>query len=130
MENIEYNPNFTVSRITYLLSRQKKMKKDFNDFCGINKSTLNQSAQSKTGLSASTIFRAALFLDCPSDYLLGLKGYQADENGVVIPRTGSLSETESQLLALFRQLPEIEKYKILGRLEVIAEQNQPKQETV
>ena len=29
MENIEYNPNFTVSRITYLLSRQKKMKKDW-----------------------------------------------------------------------------------------------------
>lgn len=130
MENIEYNPNFTVSRINYLLAHQKKMKKDFNDFCGINKSTLNQSGQSKTGLSANTIYKAAIFLDCPSDYLLGLKGYQADENGIVSPREPELPKTESQLLTLFRQLPEIEKYKILGRLEVLAEQNQPKQETV
>ena len=86
-------------------------------------------------MTARILYGVAEFLDCPVDYLLGRDGYMYDiqNNEVVFQRVQqkpALSTAESQLLSLFRQLPEIEKYKLLGRLEVIAEQNQPKQETV
>lgn len=130
MWNDEYNPSITSTRITYLLNAQKKTKKAFNFYCGINKDTVNQSATSKNGLSARTLFRAADFFHCPVDYLLGREGYEVDKMGEVAARAPRLPQAESQLLSLFRQLPEIEKYKLLGRLELMAEQNQPKEESV
>lgn len=132
---VEYNPNTTYSRIKLMLSRVGKTIAELNDFCGISKDTIYQSAGSKNGLNAKVLLNVAEFLDCPVDYLLGREGYMYDlqRNEVVFQRVQqkpALSTAESQLLSLFRQLPEIEKYKLLGRLEVIAEQNQPKQETV
>lgn len=132
---VEYNPNTTYSRIKLMLSRVGKTIAELNDFCGISKDTIYQSAGSKNGLNAKVLLNVAEFLDCPVDYLLGREGYMYDlqRNEVVFQRVQqkpALSTAESQLLSLFRQLPEIEKYKLLGRLEVIVEQNQPKQETV
>lgn len=132
---VEYNPNTTYSRIKLMLSRAGKTIAELNDFCGISKDTIYQSAGSKNGLNAKVLLNVAEFLDCPVDYLLGRDGYMYDiqNNEVVFQRVQqkpALSTAESQLLALFHQLPEIEKYKLLGRLEVLAEQNQPKQETV
>lgn len=128
---VEYNPNTTYSRIKLMLSRVGKTIAELNDFCGISKDTIYQSAGSKNGLNAKVLLNVAEFLDCPVDYLLGREGYMYDlqRNEVVFQRVQqkpALSTAESQLLSLFRQLPEIEKYKLLGRLEVIVEQNQPK----
>lgn len=132
---VEYNPNTTYSRIKLMLSRVGKTIAELNDFCGISKDTIYQSAGSKNGLNAKVLLNVAEFLDCPVDYLLGREGYMYDlqKNEVVflnVKTKPSFMPNESELLKLFRALPESEKYKLLGRLEVLAEQNQPKQETV
>lgn len=132
---VEYNPSSTVAKISLMLQRKNKTRAELSEFCGISRETIYQSAASKNGLNAKVLLNIAEFLDCPVDYLLGREGYMYDlqRNEVVFQRVQqkpALSTAESQLLSLFRQLPELEKYKLLGRLEVIAEQNQPKQETV
>lgn len=131
----EYSPAETVARIALMANRRNVTKAALNEAVGVNKDTIHQSARSKSGLTARILYGVAEVLDCPVDYLLGRDGYMYDiqNNEVVFQRVQqkpALSTAESQLLSLFRQLPELEKYKLLGRLELIAEQNQPKEETV
>ena len=132
---VEYNPSSTVAKISLMLQRKNKTRAELSEFCGISRETIYQSAASKNGLNAKVLLNIAEFLDCPVDYLLGREGYMYDlqKNEVVflkVKTKPSLMPNESELLKLFQALPESEKYKLLGRLEVLAEQNQPKQETV
>lgn len=132
---VEYNPNTTYSRVKLMLSRTHKTIVELNEFCGISKDTIYQSAASKNGLNAKVLLNIAEFLHCPVDYLLGREGYVYDleKNEVVLKNIKTrppLPHEEIEMLKLFRQLPELEKYKLLGRLELIAEQNQPKEESV
>jgi transcriptional regulator with XRE-family HTH domain len=118
-----------------MLQRKNKTRAELSEFCGISRETIYQSAASKNGLNAKVLLNIAEFLHCPVDYLLGREGYVYDleKNEVVLKNIKArpqLPREEVELLKLFRQLPELEKYKMLGRLEVLAEQSQPKQETV
>lgn len=132
---VEYNPSSTVAIISLMLQRKNKTRAELSEFCGISRETIYQSAASKNGLNAKVLLNIAEFLHCPVDYLLGREGYVYDleKNEVVLKNIKArpqLPREEAELLKLFRQLPELEKYKLLGRLELIAEQNQPKQESV
>jgi len=66
-----YNPQITVIRIKELSDNNSLTLKQINETCGLNKNTINLSANSKTGLNAKALFDISDCLNCSVDYLLG-----------------------------------------------------------
>lgn len=66
-----YNPQVTVIRIKELSDNNSLTLKQINETCGLNKNTINLSANSKTGLNAKALFDISDCLNCSVDYLLG-----------------------------------------------------------
>ena len=85
-----YNPQITVVRIKELSDNSSLTLKQINETCGLNKNTINLSANSKTGLNAKALFDISDCLNCSVDYLLGrtdnpnitAKTYINGENGI------------------------------------------------
>ena len=66
-----YNPQTTVIRIKELSDIKAMKQKDLIQKCGLNKNTINSSANSKMGLNAKALFSISNCLHCTTDYLLG-----------------------------------------------------------
>lgn len=137
-----YNPQVTVIRIKELSDNNSLTLKQINETCGLNKNTINLSANSKTGLNAKALFDISDCLNCSVDYLLGrtdnpnitAKTYiNGDNNGIQANvNTGNLTvsngepkleEMEAQLLKYFRQLEFEQKLNMVGDLIKKAKSN-------
>lgn len=130
-----YSPQITVVRIKELSNSNSLTLKQINETCGLNKNTINLSANSKTGLNAKALFDISDCLNCSVDYLLGktenpnmiADAYiSGDNNGIQANvNTGNLTvsngepkleEMEAQLLRCFRQLEFEQKLNMVGDL--------------
>ena len=115
-----YDVQITIERINQLLcgNSENKTKTALNAFCGIDKSTINNSAKSKYGLGAKILNDIADYLCCSVDYLLGRTDsvQYADVNG--------LSDNELYILQLYRKLNPFQIERITGRMEQAVEDNE------
>lgn len=118
-----YNPQLTVDRINEILNQKNISKKSLNEICDISNNTINQSAKTTknkkipNGMTARNLFSIAKYLDCSTDYLLGLEDIPNRKQS----NTATLSNDERELLDLFNCLSERGKGQIIERIKVIKE---------
>lgn len=110
-----YNAQLIIDRINYLLERSGDTKTMLNNYCGIDKSTINASATGKNGLGARILYDIGDFFHCSVDYLLG----RTDVISVADHET--LTPDEADLLAAFRAMSEKDQQRLIGRAQAIAE---------
>lgn len=67
--------------------------------------------------NSQAIIKLAIYLDVTANELLGITAGER-KNAL---QTNNLTDEEEELLKQFRLLPEKEQYKILGKIEAIAE---------
>jgi len=109
-----YNSQLVVERIKRRTIELGYMFKDLNEYCGIDKTTINASATKKYGLSAKVLSDAADFLKCTVDYILG----RTDKP--YIP-ADYLTNDEQRIILMYRALTPTERANISGRLEMLTE---------
>lgn len=110
-----YNSQTVVDRIKDTVKAKGSTMSDLNQYCDIDKSTINMSAQKKYGLSAKILYDVSSYLECSVDYLIG-------RTDTPTPAAPSLSPIEERLLSAFRSMPPDEQLMLIGRAEHIAEQ--------
>lgn len=86
-----YNPQTTVMRIKELSDSKSIKQKELNERCGLNKNTINSSANSKMGLNAKALFDISNILNCSTDYLLGRT--DKSDMTITVNQTGEVIES-------------------------------------
>lgn len=123
-----YNPQTTVIRIKELSDKNSITQKELNERCGLNKNTINTSANSKMGLNAKALFDISNTLNCSTDYLLGR--IDKPDMTITVNQTGEviesspinainnvgqpLSEMTAELVKIFEAMDFLSKMKVMN----------------
>lgn len=123
-----YNPQTTVIRIKALSESKSLKQKDINQKCGLNKNTINSSANSKMGLNAKALFDISNLLNCSTDYLLGRtdnpdmtitvnqtgEHIEASPINAINNAGGSHNEMTNELIKIFESMNFSNKMKVMN----------------
>ena len=101
-------------RIFYELKKQHKTQKNLSISTGISTSTISAWNKNGANPSAEFIFPIASFLNVSLEYLL--TGNNTETNLC-------LTENEKRIIALFKNLDQIQQENVIARAELLAEQN-------
>lgn len=111
------NTQIIAERIKEEARRQDVKVKDLLAQCQIDRNLVNKLANGRdTG--TQNICKIADFLDCSTDYLLGLSNDPVKNNST------DLSFNEKTIVKLFRQLSETQQGILIGRAELMIEQSE------
>ena len=109
-----YSAQLTISRIQSLIKAKGLTQKSVLESCGINENTLVRMTDKK-GMGSFNLAIIADTLDCTVDYLLG-------RSSTVKNVDVGLSPLEAEILAAFRQMSRDDQLRLIGRAEILAEQ--------
>lgn len=110
------NTQIIAERIKEEARRQDVKVKDLLAQCQIDRNLVNKLANGRdTG--TQNICKIADFLNCSTDYLLGLSNDPVKNNST------DLSFNEKTIVKLFRQLSETQQGILIGRAELMVEEN-------
>ena len=111
------NTQIIAERIKEEARRQDVKVKDLLAQCQIDRNLVNKLANGRdTG--TQNICKIADFLNCSTDYLLGLSNDPVKNNST------DLSFNEKTIVKLFRQLRETQQGILIGRAELMIEQSE------
>lgn len=111
------NTQIIAERIKEEARRQDVKVKDLLAQCQIDRNLVNKLANGRdTG--TQNICKIADFLNCSTDYLLGLSNDPVKNNST------DLSFNEKTIVKLFRQLSETQQGILIGRAELMIEQSE------
>ncbi|MCD8011591.1 MAG: helix-turn-helix domain-containing protein [Lachnospiraceae bacterium] len=101
-----------VERMFLILEEKKLRSVDLASILEVGTGQISTWKKRNTDPPAKYIARICEFLDVSYEYLL--TGKDSDAQSL---RYEGLSSDEEEMLALFRQLPQKEQYKLMGRME-------------
>lgn len=118
MENIS-PVNFAI-RLKELRENQNLTQAELAEKLNVGVSTIGMWESTQRTPTAKMLLKLIAFFDCTLDYLLG------DSNSTTTKstqRTDSLSELETELLSIFRQMDTAQQNRFLGIAEGMIEEN-------
>ena len=108
-------------------------QKDLAGALGVTKSAMSLWEKGTREPDVSTLRRIADILDVSADYLIGrsdeekIDGIDAGSRMIMQQASPGITESEREILALFRRLTDIQRGELIGRAKVMAEQNAAEQ---
>lgn len=106
--------------ITILFSYLEKCRikqSDLSKATGISSGNISDWKKGKSFPSAEKLVRISEYLNCSTDFLLGISDNPARVSS-------SLNTNESTIVELFRQLSDTQQGELIGRAKMMVEQNE------